>query len=138
VHEPRLLDEQPALADPRLAAQHQRPLAVGRGPPLLELRQLGVAADQRLAAERHDLLLQADPPRGRRRRLGRRRRHRRRRRVGMQQPAVRGDRVRRWARAELLAQQPAQLLEHEQPLGDVALSAQRLHQQHVAGLAVGL
>ncbi len=49
-----------------------------------------------------------------------------------------GDRLRRGRRAKLLAQQRPQRLEHAQALGDVALRRERLHQQHVAGLAVGL
>ncbi len=56
----------------------------------------------------------------------------------MQQPLVGGHRLRRGARAELLAQEPAQTVEHPQALGHVALSLERAHQQHVAGLAIGL
>ena len=48
------------------------------------------------------------------------------------------DRLGRRHRPELVAQQRPQAIEHEQPLGDVALQRQRLHQQRVAGLAVWL
>ena len=58
--------------------------------------------------------------------------------LGVQQPLVGGERVGRRRGSELVAQQRAQALEDAQPLGDVALAVERLHQQHVARLAVGL
>ncbi len=51
---------------------------------------------------------------------------------------MRRDRFRRRVRAELVAEQRPQPVEHAQRLGDVAARGERLHQQHVAGLAVGL
>ncbi len=54
------------------------------------------------------------------------------------QALVGGDRVRRGRDAQLIAQQRAEALEGPHRLSYVALRLQRLHQQHVAGLAVGL
>ena len=61
-----------------------------------------------------------------------------RRGPGPEEPLVHGDRLGRRRRPELVAQQRPQAVEHAQALGHVALRRQRLHQQHVAGLAVGL
>ena len=49
-----------------------------------------------------------------------------------------GDRLRRGCGTELLPQEPPEPLEDPHPLGDVALRGERLHEQHVARLAVGL
>ena len=59
--------------------------------------------------------------------------------VAAGEAAARGPRSPRpTGRAELVAQQHSQPVEHAQPLGDVASHGQRLHQQHVAGLAIRL
>ena len=56
----------------------------------------------------------------------------------VQQPLVRGDRLRRGSGAELITQQRAHALEDPHGLGHVALGGQRLHQQDIAGFPVGL
>ena len=51
---------------------------------------------------------------------------------------MRGDRLGRGRRAELVAHERAQPLEHPHSLGNVPACGQGLHQQHVSGVAVGL
>ncbi len=162
VDPPRELGAQRRLADPGIAGEQHDPAALrlrttvdgrdhrraratttaGPVPPRLEIRHLLRAPDQR-------------PLRA----VAQLRRQRDRRRSPTRIPArsapiavapiagpilrakqslVRGDRLGRRARAELVAEQRPQPVEHTQRLGDVATRGQRLHQQHIAGLAVRL
>ena len=130
VRVPAQLGREPGLADPRLARDgEQAPAAVGgAGPGGVQRRRLGGAADEHVAA--------AGGREGRRPAPGDRRGLRAgRRRAAVQQPLVRGERRRAGRRAELLAQQPAQVVERPQGLRRVAGGLVRLHEQQVRGLA---
>ena len=108
--------------DPALAGRRARPAAAQDG-------ELGLAADERalLAALQHGGERDGRGVGGRRGRL-----------ALQQQPLVQRGDVRRRGRAELVAQQHAQLVVDAQRLGDVAARRQQLHQHRVARLAVGL
>ena len=131
------LGGQRALADPGIAGEQRHPtgalLPAGQLPQPLELLELMLAPDQRPLGAMTQLGGERD-----------RGRHRLRRRGSLggglrpEQPIVRGDGVGGRARAELVAQQRPQPVEHPHRFGDVAPRGERLHQDHVARLAVGL
>ena len=133
------LGGRPGLADPRVAGQQdERPLALaGLAPAAVQVGELDAAPDERVAI--HRAPQRRRPGRGLPRDPGARR-HRPQRAVHGGRLAAQDaleDRHRRRAggRAELLAQQRAQLLERAQRLGGVAGRLVDLHQQPVRGLA---
>ena len=140
----RGLGEQPGLADAGVAAEQQQTflsmvrvaLVSGVGEPPLEVLELGHATDHLRRRQRSELGRQRDRLR---RRLGMRGWRPTSAGLGLgrgtQQCLVDRDRLRRGDRAEAPQQGP-QLLVDAQPLGDVSLCLERLHQQHVARLAV--
>ena len=144
VHPARELGGQRALPDAGVAGQQYEParplLGAGQLPYLLELGELRLAPDQRAVRPVAEVGGQWDPrPGAGGVRLGRTGRLAwLADRLGAQQPVVRGDRLGRRAGAELVAQQRPERLEHAHRLGHVAARRERLHQDHVARLAVGL
>ena len=119
---------EPGLPHARLAHDHDdRALPQLPRPP--QRAELGRAADERALLARGEDGRQRQPGSGRRRG---------RRLVLHQQPVVQRGDVGRRGRAELVAQQHAQLVVDPQRLGEVAARRQQLHQQRVAGLAVRL
>ncbi len=109
--------------------------AARAGPQPRQLRELAAASDQRPARADPQLCGQLE-----RRLLGIHGPGAASRAPGgtAQQPLVGLDRFGRRGGAELVAQQRPQALEHPHALGDVAARGERLHQQHVPGLAVRL
>jgi hypothetical protein len=150
VYSPRQLARQRRLADPGVPREQHYPATGSVGlrsptgataatttreiPKLLEFGKLLPAPDQRPLPAVAEL---------------RRERNRRQALIGTlprvvpaglgpQQPLVRGNRLGRRVRPELVAEQRPQPVEHAQRLGDVAARGERLHQQDVARLAVRL
>ena len=128
---------QPRLAHARLAGHHDD-AGLPAGDPLpaaAQHAQRGLAADERALLTAREHGRERDRHRRRGRPVGR---DRRRRLALQQQPVVQRGDVRRGRRAELVAQQHAQLVVDAQRLGDVAARRQQLHQHRVARLAVRL
>ena len=123
---------EPRLADPRVAGEQDEPPLVAdrRVPRLVQRAERLLAADERVAGGRGPERggQRAGRETGGRGRLGRRR-------VAAQQPRVERHHGRPGRRAELVAQQLAQLVERAQRLGGVARRLVDLHQQPVRGLA---
>ena len=133
----RELGHAAGLADPRVAGeQDERALALQRlAPAALQVGELDGAADERVPVDRGGQ--RCRPRRGLPRTGGRDGRDRavHGRRLAAQDALEDGHRRRARRRAELLAQQRAQLLEGAQRLGGVARGLVDLHQQPVRGLA---
>ena len=132
VRGPRELRGEARLADPGLAREQHEPAVVAQGrlPRLPQRGEVGLPAHERGASGR------GGERRGQRR--GREREDRRRllgRRVAPQQPLVEGHHLGPGRRAELVAEQPPQLVERAQRLRRVAPRLVDLHQQAVRGLA---
>ena len=135
----RELGRAAGLADPGVAGeQDERALAVGGlAPAALQVRHLDPAADQRVPVDGGG---ERRRPQRRLPAAGRDRGDRRRgdamhgRRLAAQDALEHGHRGRPGRRAQLLAQQRAQLLERAQRLGRVAGRLVDLHQQPVRGL----
>jgi hypothetical protein len=139
------LGQQPRLAHTRVTPQQQHSIAghlglavglVPAGQPPLELGELVTAADQRTGSPGAELGGERDLCRARR--PDARRSRTKAGAARIQQLAMDRDRVGRRSSAELVAQQGPQPVEYPQAFGDVALNLQRLHEQHVAGFAIGL
>ena len=133
----RQLGGEPGLPDAGLAGEHDEPAAAVRGLAPRRRRAATTSAARPTNAWRPRA---ASSGAGQRRaRDGRDRRGRRdparRRGAAVQQALVHRHRSRPRRRAELLAQQPAQVLERAHRLGRVARRLVRLHQQPVRGLA---
>ena len=132
VHGARELGGEPRLADPRLAREQHEAAVVGerRVPRLLQRGEVVRAAHERAAGGRGGE--RGGQRRGRERERGGRLL---RRRVAAQQPLVERHQLRPGRGAELVAQQPPQLVERAQRLRRVAGRLVDLHQQAVRGLA---
>ena len=134
----RELGREPRLADAGVAGEHDQAAGGGGGaaPAALEEGGLVGAADEGVAApQRLQRRRPAARPRPDRRGAGNPSRAPDRGRAAAQHPLVHGHRGGPGGRAQLLAQEAAQVLEHAQRLGGVARGLVDLHQEPVRGLA---
>jgi hypothetical protein len=129
------LGGEPRLSDARVPGEHDEPAGAARAaaPRVVEARRLGRAADESMPAA--DAVERGRPAAGGDGRRRARRRERALRWPSVQEPFVHGHRFGPRRGPQLVAEEPAQLLERPQRLSRVAGRLVRLHQQAVRGLA---